>query len=78
MLKMANKTKQKKLRHSESYALQRTDFYLVLVQIPERIKNLVEVVGVFLDVFNVPVPLPVQLLLRKLLRTPKIRVAVTP
>lgn len=36
-----------------------------------------EVVGVFLDVVNVPVPLPVQLLLRKLLRTPKIRVAVT-
>lgn len=32
---------------------------------PERIENPVEVAGVFLDVFNVPVPLPAQLLLGK-------------
>lgn len=33
--------------------------YLGFVQIPERIENLVEVIGAFLDIFNVFVPQPV-------------------
>lgn len=33
--------------------------HLGFVQIPERTENLVEVIGAFLDIFNVSVPQPV-------------------
>lgn len=58
-------SKQQINNHSGTGALQKTGSYLGFVQMPERIENPVEVTGVFLDMLNVPVPLPAQLLLGK-------------